>query len=262
MSPLTLCSIQNSIARITLNSVKKRNALSFEMLQELQSHFMSIQSNPSVHVVILNANGPAFSSGHDLKEIQKHQSHKQEEELQKTMQLCSSIMQSIPKLKAPVIAQIDGVATAAGCQLVASCDLAYASKTSKFGTPGVNIGLFCSTPGVALGRTVHRKHAMQMLLTGDLIDAQQAQEIGLINAAVDRVELEEMVEDVAVKIASKSPMAIEMGKQVFYQQLELPLDQAYQLTSDVMVSNLKEQDAVEGINAFLAKRKPEWSRRD
>ena len=186
------------------------------------------------------------------------------------MDLCSSVMQTITKMTKPVIAQVEGIATAAGCQLVASCDLAYASNTAQFATPGVNIGLFCSTPAVALSRTIHTKHAMHMLLTGDMISAKEAERIGLINAVVDvdvnvddnsdsKSNLDEMVLDVAMKIASKSSASIGIGKPLFYKQLDMSLEDAYKLTSNVMVENMKHNDAVEGIDAFLTKRIPNWS---
>ena len=233
------------------------------MLQDLQTHLKTIEKNPEIHVVILRANGPAFSSGHDLNELLANEA----QDNASLMDLCSSVMQQVVHLPKPVIAQVDGLATAAGCQLVASCDLAYASKTARFATPGVNLGLFCSTPGVALGRCVHRKHAMSMLLTGDMISAKHAQEIGLINAVIDSEEsnhkaLDEEVLNIATKIASKSPKAIEMGKSIFYQQLEMPLDAAYELASNTMVENMNHNEAKEGIDAFLTKRTPSWSIED
>lgn len=250
--------IQKNIVRLTLDNVKRRNALSSAMLQELQTHLNTIQHNPEIRVVILRANGPAFSSGHDLNELLTNET-KQNASL---MDLCSSVMQQVVHLPKPVIAQVDGIATAAGCQLVASCDLAYASKKAQFATPGVNLGLFCSTPGVALGRCVHPKHAMSMLLTGDMISAKQAQEIGLINAAIEESHnesLDDKVLNIATTIASKSPKAIEMGKSVFYKQLGMPLDAAYELASKTMIENMKHNEAKEGIDAFLTKRAPSWS---
>jgi enoyl-CoA hydratase/carnithine racemase len=182
------------------------------------------------------------------------------------MDLCSSVMQTITQMTKPVIAQVDGIATAAGCQLVASCDLAYASNNAQFATPGVNIGLFCSTPAVALSRTIHTKHAMHMLLTGDMISAKEAERIGLINAVVvvddnsdKNNNLDEVVLDVAMKIASKSSTSIGIGKPIFYKQLGMSLEDAYKLTSNVMVENMKHDDAIEGIDAFLTKRIPNWS---
>jgi enoyl-CoA hydratase/carnithine racemase len=284
-----------SIARVTLNNVKKRNALSYTMLKELQNHLTKLEMYSNVHVIILNANGPVFSSGHDLHELQQQQQQHvplknniqtkintdDEDEYASfttaasasdLMDLCSSVMQTITEMTKPVIAQVEGIATAAGCQLVASCDLAYASNNAQFATPGVNIGLFCSTPAVALSRTIHTKHAMHMLLTGDMISAKEAERIGLINAVVDvddnsdsnsdsnsSSNLDEMVLDVAMKIASKSSTSIGIGKPIFYKQLDMSLEDAYKLTSNVMVENMKCDDAVEGIDAFLTKRIPNWS---
>jgi enoyl-CoA hydratase/carnithine racemase len=184
--------------------------------------------------------------------------------------LCSSVMQTVVTLKKPVIAQVEGIATAAGCQLVASCDLAYASNSAKFATPGVDIGLFCSTPAVALGRCMHRKHAMHMLLTGEMISAKEAERIGLINAVIDTEEEEDGEQNllgdevlkIATKIASKSPNAIEIGKLIFYEQLDMPLNAAYQLASKTMVHNMNDDEAKEGIDAFLTKRTPNWSSND
>lgn len=267
-SLVTTTTIKKAIARVTLSNVKKRNALSYEMLEQIQKHLRKIETNPDIRVVILNAKGPVFSSGHDLQEI-KANANADTKANNSLMELCSSVMQTIVQLKKPVIAQVQGVATAAGCQLVASCDLAYASNTARFATPGVNIGLFCSTPAVALGRCVHRKHAMHMLLTGDMISAKEAERIGLINAVIDdenenndssnNSNLDDAVLQIATKIASKSPKAIEMGKAIFYEQLEMPLDAAYKLTSKTMVDNMKHEEAKEGIGAFLTKRTPNWS---
>jgi len=233
------------------------------MLEELQGHLKWIETNQDIRVVIIDANGPVFSSGHDLNELQTTGDILSTETNTSLMDLCSSVMQTVVTLNKPVIAQVDGIATAAGCQLVASCDLAYASKKARFATPGVDIGLFCSTPAVALGRCVHRKHAMSMLLTGDMISAETAERIGLINAVIDSDEnddktLHDEVLKIASKIASKSPMAIEMGKPLFYNQLEMPLDAAYQMASKTMVENLNHEEAKEGIDAFLTKRRPNW----
>mmetsp|Transcript_21329 Transcript_21329/g.43886 ORF Transcript_21329/g.43886 Transcript_21329/m.43886 type:complete len:264 (+) Transcript_21329:207-998(+) len=251
--------VQTKIARLTLNHVKKRNALSRALLEQLQTHLKRIETNDDIRVVIIDANGPVFSSGHDLNELKAGRVH----ENASLMDLCSSVMQTVVTLKKPVIAQVEGIATAAGCQLVASCDLAYASNKARFATPGVNIGLFCSTPAVALGRCVHRKQAMSMLLTGDTISARHAEKIGLINAVIDSDDtLDDEVLKIATKIASKSPKAIEMGKPLFYKQLEMPLDAAYQLASKTMVENMKHDEAKDGIDAFLAKRRPDWSTKD
>jgi len=265
-SPVAATIIDRTIVRLTLNSVKNRNALSFETLEQIHTHLKNVERNADIRVIIINSNGPAFSSGHDLQEIRKNLDSGSDGNAA-LMDLCSSVMKTIVMLKKPIIAQVEGIATAAGCQLVASCDLAYAASSSKFATPGVNIGLFCSTPAVALGRCVHRKHAMEMLLTGDMISAKEAERIGLINAVIDtedgRVDnLEDKVLGIATKIASKSPKAVEIGKSIFYEQLEMPLEAAYHLTSDAMVDNMKHTDAKEGIDAFLNKRIPVWSHKD
>ena len=252
--------IQKKIARLTLNNAKKRNALSSATLKQLQTHLQTIDESPDIRVVIIDSNGPVFSSGHDLNEIRTNadSESESESESESLLNLCSSVMQMIVHMKKPVIAQVEGMATAAGCQLVASCDLAYASSEARFATPGVNIGLFCSTPAVALGRCVHRKHAMSMLLTGDSISAEKAERIGLISAVIDS-NIDDEVLKIAAKIASKSPKAIEIGKPIFYKQLEMPLDAAYQLASKTMVENMDHDEAIEGIDAFLTKRTPDWS---
>jgi enoyl-CoA hydratase/carnithine racemase len=274
-SLVTATTIQKTIARITLNNVKKRNALSRAMLEQMQTHLKTIEMNPEIRVVIINANGPVFSSGHDLQELRTNSTESSGSDDDNDnnaflMDLCSSVMQTVVTLKKPVIAQVEGIATAAGCQLVASCDLAYASNSAKFATPGVDIGLFCSTPAVALGRCMHRKHAMHMLLTGEMISAKEAERIGLINAVIDTEEEEDGEQNllgdevlkIATKIASKSPNAIEIGKLIFYEQLDMPLNAAYQLASKTMVHNMNDDEAKEGIDAFLTKRTPNWSSND
>mmetsp|Transcript_1718 Transcript_1718/g.3846 ORF Transcript_1718/g.3846 Transcript_1718/m.3846 type:complete len:297 (+) Transcript_1718:446-1336(+) len=279
--------IQEVIAKLTLNNVKKRNALSYAMLEQIQTNLNTIETNPDIRVVIINANGPVFSSGHDLQEIQTNSVDANCSNCNDCndgagnnsllMELSSSVMQTIVQLNKPVIAQVEGVATAAGCQLIASCDLAYASTTAWFATPGVNLGLFCSTPGVALGRCMHRKHAMHMLLTGDMISAKKAKEIGLINDVIGteknnydvnnnsnnncdgKENIDDAVLEIAAKIASKPSRAIELGKPLFYEQLELPLDAAYRLTSNAMTDHMNhDEEAKEGIDAFLTKRTPNW----
>jgi enoyl-CoA hydratase/carnithine racemase len=247
--------ISDHIATICLNDPSSRNALSREMMSQLQEKFDGIATNADIHVVIIEATGPVFCSGHNLKEVIGID---RDEIMRALFQQCSTMMQSIVHLPQPVIAKINGVATAAGTQLVASCDLAFATTTSKFATPGVNLGLFCSTPMVALSRNVSPKHAMEMLLSGDFIDADQAERTGLINQAVPEAELEARVLEFARKIASKSPLTVRTGKTAFYQQLPLPLKEAYDFTSRVMSDNMQTRDAREGITAFLEKRDPEW----
>jgi enoyl-CoA hydratase/carnithine racemase/predicted CoA-binding protein len=249
------------ILRLTLNDQSRRNALSMDMLGLLRVALDRAASDPTVRVIVLAANGPAFCAGHDLKEMTRARQAADggRSFFAETMTSCSGVMQAIVNNPKPVIAEVDGVATAAGCQLVASCDLAYASPAARLATPGVNIGLFCSTPMVALSRNVENKHAMEMLLTGDLIDAGQAAAIGLINRVVPAEELADYTTDIAGKVASKSSMTLETGKKAFYRQREMPLADAYEYTSNVMVDNMLRRDAEEGINAFIEKRAPHWS---
>jgi enoyl-CoA hydratase/carnithine racemase len=250
----------DGILRLTLNDARRRNALSDSMLAHLQQALDNAAAASSVRVVVLAANGPAFCAGHDLKEVTKGRNAPDHGRAYFTelMANCSAVMQTIVNHPKPVIAEINGVATAAGCQLVASCDLAYASPVARLATPGVNIGLFCSTPMVPLSRNVHNKHAMEMLLTGDMIEADQAAEIGLINRVVPQEELTEYTMGIAKKIASKSAMTLSTGKKAFYQQRELSLAEAYDYASRVMVENLLRRDSEEGINAFVEKRPPIW----
>ena len=249
---------QSGIAILTLNRPEKRNPLSEGMLKQLTEMLNDINDDPMVRVVILSHTGPSFSAGHDLKEVRANQSSQYYNWL---MNLCSNLMLSIVRLQKPVIAAVEGVATAAGCQLVASCDLAIAGENASFSTPGVNIGLFCSTPMVALSRNVASKHAMEMLLTGDPIDAKEAARIGLINRAVTAGTASAEAYQLALKIASKSAMTLRIGKEAFYRQQEMQLDVAYSFTSEVMTTNLMAEDAGEGIDAFIEKRSPQWKDR-
>jgi enoyl-CoA hydratase/carnithine racemase len=244
------------IATLTLNRPAARNALSIGLMEALDSAFETIAGDATIRVVILAANGPAFSAGHDLKEIRAKPTR---EAYERTFALCSRLMQRIVHLPKPVIAQVHGVATAAGCQLVASADLAIAADTARFATPGVNIGLFCSTPMVALSRNVGRKAAMEMLLTGDLIPADRAQQLGLINRVVPAVDLQAATRALAVQIASKSPLTVAIGKEAFYRQAEMPLAAAYEYASETMTRNMLAHDAAEGIDALMAKREPQWT---
>ncbi len=250
----------DGILRLTLNDVRRRNALSEAMLTQLGSAFAEAGKNSAVRVIILAANGPAFCAGHDLKELsaERKSDDKGRQYFTHIMTMCSDFMQAIVTCPKPVIAEVGGVATAAGCQLVASCDLAIASEGSKFGTPGVHIGLFCSTPMVALSRNVSHKHAMEMLLTGDMTSAQRAAEIGLINRVVLKEDLSIATFELAQKIASKSSMTVATGKKAFYEQREKTLPEAYKFASRVMVDNMLARDAEEGIKAFIEKRSPEW----
>ncbi len=246
--------------RLILDDPSNKNALSEKMMTMLQNNLIDAAADNSLKVVIIEAVGDVFCSGHNLKDITDARDNEDNGESYfiNLFNLCSSLMQMIVNCPKPVIAEVNGVATAAGCQLVASCDLALASDSSKFATPGVNIGLFCSTPMVALSRNVSKKVAMKMLLTGDMIDAQEAKRISLINDYFPEEQLKEAVIDLASKISKKSPIAVKIGKQAFYDQYEMNLSDAYIFTSKVMTENSLENDAKEGISAFLDKRHPKW----
>lgn len=246
----------NGIVTLTLNRPGARNALSTEMMHALQAELDSLREDKSARVVVLAANGPAFCAGHDLKEIRANPTRVLYERL---IADCERLMLSITRLPQPVIAAVHGIATAAGCQLVATCDLAIAADTAKFATPGVHIGLFCSTPAVPLSRTVGKKHAMEMLLTGDMADAETAFRFGLVNEVVPAAELDAAVARMAGKIASKSPLTLAIGKESFYRQIDLPLAEAYRHAGAAMIRNLMARDAEEGIDAFIQKREPVWS---
>jgi len=254
--PLVLRSNADGVACLTLNRPQARNALSQSMIDALQAEFDAIAVDTSVRVVVLSGAGPAFCAGHDLKEMRTAGFAQGYAEA--LFNACGLLMQRIVSLPQPVIARVHGIATAAGAQLVASCDLAIAADNTRFATPGVNIGLFCSTPMVALSRNVSHKHAMQLLLTGDLIDAATALRIGLVNEIVPETELDAAVTALAEKIASKSRHTVAIGKEAFYRQAELPLAEAYSYTKNVMVANLQARDAQEGISAFIDKRPPVW----
>lgn len=250
----------DGILRLTLNDVKRRNALSEAMLGALGSAFHEAGTDPDVRVIILAANGPAFCAGHDLKEMTAGRNAPDGGKVYfaSVMAMCSGVMQGIVNCPKPVIAEVTGIATAAGCQLVASCDLAIAAETAHFSTPGVHIGLFCSTPMVPLSRNVSNKHAMEMLLTGDMTPATRAEEIGLVNRVASEDMLKDATTEMARKIASKSSMTLATGKRAFYAQREMPLAQAYDYASAVMVENMLAHDAREGIGAFIEKRTPRW----
>ena len=250
----------NGVCTLTFNSEANRNALSKLMLETLLENIESVSNDPAVRVVIIKANGPAFCAGHDLREINTHREDPDHGVLffKSLMALCAQTMLAIVNAPKPVIAQVNGVATAAGCQLVASCDLAYASEIARFSTPGVHIGLFCSTPMVALSRNIATKHAMEMLLVGDMVSASDAQAIGLINRCVTESDLPTTVDEVAGKIANKAKDTLTVGKQAFYEQQTMKADVAYHYASEVMVTNLLADDAREGISAFLEKRAPQW----
>jgi enoyl-CoA hydratase/carnithine racemase len=244
------------VTTLTMNRPQARNALSQGMLRAMLDAFIEVSTDETARVVILAGAGPGFCAGHDLKEIKaQNYSRNYTEQL---FADCAELMQTIIRLPKPVIAQVHGIATAAGAQLVASCDLAISSQEARYATPGVNIGLFCSTPMVALSRNLSNKHAMQMLLTGDLIDAQNAYRMGLVNEVVDAEQLERKTMELARKLASKSPLTVAIGKEAYYRQAELPLSEAYDYTKEVMVRNLEARDAQEGISAFIEKRHPVW----
>ena len=245
----------NDIASIIINEPKTYNALSFKNLEDLIKAFKKLDNNKNIKVIIIEGTGKGFSAGHNLKEVN---GLKKRAKYQKLFNLCSKLMLQIVEGKKPVIAKVHGAAFAAGCQLVASCDLAYSTNDSIFATPGVNIGLFCSTPMVAISRKVNRKRMMKMLLTGESIKANYAKEIGLINDCFTKSKLNSEVLKIAKTIASKSNFTIKIGKQTFYKQLEMPLRKAYAYTSKMMTKNMMAMDAKEGISAFLEKRKPKW----
>lgn len=251
----------DGVLRLTLNDTARRNALSDHMLGQLGEVLEQTAADDSVRVIVLAATGPAFCAGHDLKEMTRarESADRGRAFFAETMTKCSGVMQAIVNHPKPIIAEVGGIATAAGCQLVASCDLAYASPSARLATPGVNIGLFCSTPMVALSRNVANKPAMEMLLTGDMVEAEQAAEIGLINRVVAAEELSDYTMGIARKIAAKSVMTLKTGKQAFYRQREMPLAEAYDYCSEIMVENMLKRDAEEGINAFIEKRAPQWS---
>ncbi len=252
--------LADGILRMTLSN-PPANALSMATMVALQGALDNARDDPAVRVVVIDAAGKVFCAGHDLKELTAHRadSDRGRAFYEETMQTCARLMQTIVRLPKPVIAEVAGTATAAGCQLVASCDLAIASTEATFATPGVNIGLFCSTPMVALSRNIGRKHAMEMLLTGELIEATTAREFGLVNRVVPPEYLNQIVMKYAQTIASKSPLTLKIGKEAFYAQAEMGLSEAYDYTARVMVENMMARDAEEGIGAFIQKRKPEWT---
>lgn len=253
--PFVIRDDADGITTLTMNRPDDRNPLSVGMLDELDRHLIELGTNPDVRVVVLAGNGPAFSAGHDLRELHPRDDPAFHEEV---FTNCSTVMQRVAALPHPVIAKVGGVATAAGCQLVATCDLAVASRSSRFSTPGVNIGLFCSTPAVALSRVLLPKHAMKMLLTGQMIDAAEAYRIGLVNDVVDDEDLDTAVAELASVIASKPPAVIAAGKATYHAQVNRPLAEAYRLATTAMVDGMSNPNATEGIGAFLEKRQPRW----
>jgi enoyl-CoA hydratase/carnithine racemase len=252
-----LVDVEPPAARITLNRPEKRNALSLALMQELVGALDEVSANPDVRAVVIEGAGPAFSAGHDLGEMVGRDAAFYEQ----LFDVCTVVMETIHRVPQPVIAKVHGIATAAGCQLVAACDLAVAAAGTKFATPGVKIGLFCSTPMVPVSRAVGRKRALELLLTGEPIDAETACEWGLVNRVVPGDELEAEVSGLVGKVANSSPLTVRIGKQAFYDQIELDERGAYELTRGVMASNAQAGDAQEGMGAFLEKRTPTWSGR-
>lgn len=263
MSGILLEERQAGILRLTLNDPQTRNSLSEAMMAALAGALDAARRDGTTRVIVIAAEGPAFCSGHNLKEITRHRQDGDQGKafFVKLMAQCADLMQAIVHHPAPVIAEIQAVASAAGCQLVASCDLAIAAEPVRFATPGVNIGLFCSTPMVALSRNVSPKHAMEMLLTGDMISAGDAQRIGLVNRVVPTQLLRQSVDELATRIAGKSKAVTKIGKEAFYRQLDMKLADAYDYAARVMVENLLIRDAEEGIGAFVDKRPPKWEDR-
>jgi enoyl-CoA hydratase/carnithine racemase len=256
--PILLREDHDGVTTLTLNRPRQYNALSEAMLAALQAEFDQIVQDESIRVVVLAANGKAFCAGHDLKQMRSRPDQAYYTDL---FQQCSRMMLTIMRLPQPVIARVQGLATAAGCQLVAACDLAVAVDTARFATSGIKAGLFCATPSVAVGRNLARKQAMEMLLTGDFIDAQTARQQGLINRIAPAEKLDEAVQELVEAILAKSFVAVSMGKAMFYKQLEMGVEEAYQYASEVMACNMMADDAGEGIDAFIEKRPAVWQHR-
>lgn len=257
-APVLLRDERDGIVTLTLNRPAQYNALSAEVLAALQAELDDIAQSDTTRVVVLAANGKAFCAGHDLKEMRSSDDRAFHQAL---FDQCGRMMVSINRLPQPVIARVNGIATAAGCQLVANCDLAVAAEDARFAVSGINLGLFCSTPAVPLSRNLHQKHALQMLLTGEFISAQQAREFGLVNEVVTAPELESATRALAMKIAAKSSHAIRLGKNMFYEQLTMNLADGYAYASERMACNMDSHDAREGIDAFIQKRNPDWKDR-
>ena len=260
MSDKIIQEIKENILRITLNNPSAQNTLSLDVINNLKKIFEDVEKNKEVKIIIIASSGKIFSAGHNLKEINNHRNDNDKGLVffKTLINNCTELMLKIIHNSKPVIAEVNGIATAAGCQLVASCDLAYSSNISQFATPGVNIGLFCSTPMVSLSRGVKNKHLMEMLLTGDLINADKAKDIGLINNFFQTDQLSDEVNSMAKKISKKSSVILKIGKKAFYNQLEMKIIDAYNYASEVMIHNMMEANSEEGISAFLEKRKPNW----
>ena len=259
-SPILLRETIGSIAVLTLNRPTARNSLSEDLIAELHGALKDIHDDEKVRALVIAANGPAFSAGHDMKELtaRRTDADRGRAYFAQIMNACSAMMQAIVHLPKPVVAAVQGIATAAGCQLVASCDLAVASDAASFATPGVDIGLFCSTPMVALSRNVPRKRAMEMLLTGEPVDAATAKDLGLVNRVVAAGQERDAAIALAEKVALKSAYTVKLGKEAFYRQAEMSLADAYRYAAEVMTENMMARDAEEGIGAFIEKREPKW----
>ena len=256
--PILLRSDDRGVVTLTLNRPAQFNSLSLAMLAELQAALDAVSADASARVVVIAGAGKAFCAGHDLKEMRANRNHAFIKDL---FEQCSRMMVTITQLPQPVIARVHGIATAAGCQLVSMCDLAVASEDARFATSGINVGLFCATPGVGLSRNVSRKRAMEMLLTGDFIDARTALDFGLVNRVVPAIELDSAVSKLTAAIVAKTPVAVAAGKRMFYRQLEMGLGDAYALAAETMACNMMADDAAEGIDAFIGKRTPNWKGR-
>ncbi|MCY3675829.1 MAG: enoyl-CoA hydratase [Paracoccaceae bacterium] len=251
---------KNKIAYLVFNKPEKLNVLSEEMLAALYDQLIKLENDEAIRCIVLTGKGKAFCAGHDLSELTlgRQTPDGGQEYFQKIFDMCSKLMQKIQEVPQPVIAQVNGPAVAAGCQLVATCDLAIAGESAKFGVNGVNIGLFCSTPMVALTRNINLKNAFELLVSGKIIKPEEAQRLGLINRVVSDESLDEEVNELATLISSKLSAAVKIGKKAFYKQAQMPLDEAYDFAGEVMVTNMLYRDTKEGINAFLEKRKPDW----
>ena len=254
--PLVLSQVDGQVARLTLNRPDRFNPLSAEMIAALSNQLEAIAADPAIRVVVLAAEGRGFCAGHDLKEMRAHASDT--EWSRRLFDDCSRMMMALTELPQPVVARVHGIATAAGCQLVSMCDLAVAADTAKFALPGVNIGVFCTTPAVGVARNIGRKRAMEMLLTGELVDAQTALSWGLVNRVVPLADLDDEIRKFTDAIAARSPATIRRGKRAFYTQIDRPLQAAYDFASDEMTRNLLLDDAAEGMDAFLEKRAARW----
>jgi enoyl-CoA hydratase/carnithine racemase len=256
LEPLVLRSEENGVVRVTLNRGSRYNPLSLEMIAALQKELDSTAADPEARVVVLGAEGKGFSAGHDLKEMRAHAGD--EAWQRRLFDDCSRMMVSLTRMPQPVIARVHGIATAAGCQLVSMCDLAVAADTATFAMPGINVGVFCSTPAVGVARNVGRKRAMEMLLTGEPIDAKTALAWGLVNRVVPAAELDSEIARFTAIVLARSAAVVRLGKAAFYRQIERPLDSAYETTGETMAKNLSLEDAAEGIDAFLGKRPPHF----